>query len=115
MTVGDFLNRSATWIAEKLDDAKLSAETIQSWQTQSSLMCQVPGLRGHDAQLLVGCEITTPEKIRTYSPEALLSIVGPFAESREGQRMLRSSNPPDLAEVQDWINWSKESRQIKAA
>lgn len=115
LTVSDFLNRPAQWIADKLSDSKLSAETLQTWQAQSSLMCQVPGLRGHDAQLLVACEITTPEQLRGYSPERLLAVVGPLAESREGQRMLRSSNAPDLAEVQDWINWSNESRQLRVA
>ena len=115
LTVSDFLNRPAQWIADKLGDSKLTAETLRTWQSQSSLMCQVPGLRGHDAQLLVGCEITTPEQIQGSTAESLLAIVGPFAESREGQRMLRSANAPDLAEVQDWINWASEARQLRAA
>ena len=115
LTVSDFLNRPAQWIADKLSDSKLCAETLQTWQAQSALMCQVPGLRGHDAQLLVACEITTPEQLRGYSPARLLAVVGPLAESREGQRMLRSANAPDLAEVQDWINWSNESRQLRVA
>ncbi len=115
LTVSDFLHRPAQWIADKLSDSKLSAETLQTWQAQSSLMCQVPGLRGHDAQLLIACDITTPEQVRGYSPDRLLAVVGPLSESREGQRMLRSANAPDLAEVQDWINWSKESRQLRVA
>jgi len=115
ITVSDFLNRPAQWIADKLGDSKLNADTLRTSQSQSQLMCQVPGLRGHDAQLLVGCEITTPAQIRGYSAAGLLAVVGPFAESREGQRMLRSANAPDLAEVQDWINWASESRQLKAA
>ena len=115
ITVSDFLNRPAESIAENLGDSKLSVETLQTWQAQSSLMCQVPGLRGHDAQLLVACDITTPEQLRGYSPARLLAVVGPLAESREGQRMLRSANAPDLAEVQDWINWSNESRQLRVA
>ena len=115
LTVSDFLNRPAQWIADKLGDSKLSTDTLRTWQSQSSLMCQVPGLRGHDAQLLVACEITSPEQLRGYSPDGLLAVVGPLAESREGQRMLRSANAPDLAEVQDWIHWAKESRQLRAA
>jgi uncharacterized protein YhaN len=115
VTVSDFLNRKAQSMADKLGDSKPNAETLQTWQTQSSLMCQVPGLRGHDAQLLVACEITTPEQIRSYTAVDLLAVVGPFAESREGQRMLRSANAPDLNEVQDWISWAHESRQVRAA
>ena len=115
ITVSDFLNRPAPWIADKLGDSKLNADTLRTWQSQSSLMCQVPGLRGHDAQLLVACEITTPEQLRSYSPAGLLALVEPLAESREGQRMLRSANAPDLAEVQDWIQWARESRQLRSA
>lgn len=115
VSVSDFLSRKAQWIADKLSESKLNVETLRTWQMQSSLMCQVPGLRGHDAQLLVGCDITTPEQIRGYSPADLLAVVGPFAESREGQRMLRSANAPDLDEVQDWINWAREARQVRVA
>ena len=113
--VNDFLNRKAQWIADKLSESKLTVDTLRTWQTQSSLMCQVPGLRGHDAQLLVACDITTPEQIRGYSPADLLAVVGPFAESREGQRMLRSANAPDLDEVQNWISWAREARHLKVA
>ncbi len=113
--VSDFLNRKAQWLFDKLGDSKLSIETLRTWQLQSSLMCQVPGLRGHDSQLLVACDITTPEQIRGYSAADLLAVVGPFAESREGQRMLRSANAPDLEETQDWINWASEARQVRAA
>lgn len=115
MTVHDFLSRSATWIAEQLDDARLNADVIRTWQLQSSLMCQVPGLRGHDAQILVACDLTMPEQIRSHTPEQLLELVGPFSASREGQRMLRSANPPDLDEVRDWIQWAGEARQLNAA
>lgn len=115
LTVQDFFNRTPSWIADRLGDSKIGADTITTWQVQSSLMCQVPGLRGHDAMLLVACEITSPQQILSYSPDGLLSVVGPLADSREGQRMLRSANPPDLAEVQDWINWSRLARQLRAA
>lgn len=115
VSVNDFLSRTAQWIAEKMSDSKLNVDTLRTWQLQSSLMCQVPGLRGHDVQLLVACDITTPEQIQRYSPADLLAVVGPFAESREGQRMLRSANAPDLDEVQDWINWSREARQVRVA
>ncbi len=67
LTVQDFFNRPPSWIADRLDDSKVDADTIKTWQTQSSLMCQVPGLRGHDAILLVACEIISPQQIMSYS------------------------------------------------
>ncbi len=115
LTVHDFLNRSADSIASRLDEARIDLQTIGTWQSQAALMCRVPGLRGHDAMLLIGCGVKTPDQLRSYSAEGLLSQVGPLAASREGQRMLRSASAPDLTEVTDWIRWASESRELRAA
>jgi hypothetical protein len=45
----------------------------------------------------------------------LLAQVTTVAKSPDGQRMLRGSQAPDLAEVTDWINWSSNSRSLNAA
>jgi hypothetical protein len=43
-------------------------------------------------------------------PAALLDLVGPFVESPEGQRLIRSGKAPDLEEVTNWIEWGKQAR-----
>lgn len=115
LTVHDLLSRNADRIAARLDDPRVDSEVIRTWQAQASLVCRVPGLRGHDAMLLVACDLRTPDQIRTCTAEGLLSRVGPVAATREGQRMLRSATPPDLKEVSDWICWASLSREIRAA
>ena len=61
-TVTQLLEADPEDLAARLDDKRVDAATIVAWQHQAGLMCRVPGLRGHDAQLLVGSGFTTPER-----------------------------------------------------
>ena len=115
LTVSDLIHRNAHEIAEKLDLRRVSAETVRNWQQQAELVCRIPKLRGHDAQVLVACEITSPEALAHYAPEVLFQIVAPFAESPAGRRILRSGSAPDLAEVSDWIEYAQNSRALSVA
>ena len=114
-TVSDLLSRDAQQLANRLQHRRINADNIRQWQAQSRLMCQVPELRGHDAQVLVACGLTDPAEVSRLSPQALFGIVGPFVATKEGQRLLRSSKTPDLAEVTDWISWAQQARSLKAA
>ena len=78
-------------------------------------MCQVPELRGHDAQILVACGITTPEDLAAKKPASLLAIVEPFSRTKEGERIIRNGKIPDLTEVTEWIQWAANARAFKAA
>ncbi len=107
-TVDEFLTTKATEIASKLSDSRITLETINDWQAQTILACRIPQLRGHDAQILVACGISDPEKLAGMDAKLLWSQVGPFAKSADGKRIIRGGKAPDLAEVTDWIAWSKD-------
>lgn len=115
LTVADLLNRDAQQIADRLQHRRVTADVIRQWQDQARLMCCIPELRGHDAQVLVACGLTDPEAIARLSSQALFAIVGPFVATREGQRLLRSAKSPDLEEVARWITWAQQARTLKAA
>ena len=115
ITVDDFLKQTAESMATKLDYKRITAKVIREWQHQARFVCRVPNLRGHDAQLLVGCDITEPETLATMQPQSLLSVILPFAESKEGIRIIRNGKKPDLEEINDWIAWAAEMRSIQAA
>ncbi len=114
-TVEQFLAANAEMIATRLETKRIDAATIRDWQDQASLVCRIPNLRGHDAQLLVACKVKSPEELSRMNVASLLAQVTAIAKSPEGQRMLRGSQAPDLAEVTDWINWSSNSRSLNAA
>ncbi len=114
-TVAQFLAGDPEEIAAKLDDSRVDAATIVAWQNQSELMCCVPGLRGHDSQVLVGVGLTSPEEIASMKPSDLLEFVDPFCDTSEGQRALRGSARPDLEEVTEWIQGARQRRPVGAA
>lgn len=114
-TVEDLMSMTADRISEKLNLRRMTPQVIQQWQHQSRLVCQIPELRGHDAQILVACGITTPEELASKNPSSLLSIVEPFAHTKEGERIIRSGRIPDLAEVTEWVQWAANARSFKAA
>ncbi|MFP6677964.1 MAG: DUF4332 domain-containing protein [Pirellulaceae bacterium] len=115
ITVADLLNAEPTDVAEKLEHRGTSAEVVCQWQRQAELVCRIPKLRGHDSQILVACDITMPEEIADCDPQDLLAIVGPFCSTKEGKRLLRNNKHPDLDEVEEWVEWAKQARQLAAA
>jgi predicted RecB family nuclease len=78
-------------------------------------MCAVPGLRGHDIQLLVEIGVDTVEELIATAPSAILELLQDVVNTKEGERILRSSNPPDLGEVQQWVAYASQSRTAAAA
>jgi hypothetical protein len=114
-TVGQFLDADAADLAAKIDARHIDADTIEEWQMQAELCCRMPGIYGHDAQILVACGFDDPTEIAAADVQALLGEVFKFAKSSEGQRVLRSSKPPDADEVENWILWAGESRELRAA
>ncbi|MEY3173248.1 MAG: hypothetical protein RLZZ436_1162 [Planctomycetota bacterium] len=114
-TIEELLNIPAERIAEKLNQKRLTAQIIHRWQVQAQLVCRIPELRGHDAQILAACGISSPESLASCTPAELLAAMKPFLESAEGRRVLRNQNGPDLQEVTEWIQWAANARPLRAA
>ena len=101
--------------ATALNTRHIQSKTIRQWQTQAKLACQIPRIYGHDAQILAACGFESPEEIAQSEPEMILALVDEFAKSREAEFIIRNNRPPDLKEVTQWNEWSKDSRQLNAA
>ncbi len=114
-TVDDLLDLEPEKAAERIGRSYIDADTICRWQAEAKLACLIPNIRGHDAQILVGCELTDPDEIGLFEANELLDLVLPYASSRDGQRVLRNMRSPDLEEVAQWIEWAGESRNLEAA
>lgn len=115
VTVQDFLNASVPEMVKQLNNRRLSKKVLKTWQEQSRLMCEVPNLRGHDAQILVGCEIHRAAELADWDASELLDTVRPFVETKEGARILRNAKKPDLAEVTRWVQAANFVATRKAA
>ncbi len=113
-TVADLLAADPD-VSSKIEVRYITPQVIVDWQDQARLVCQVPEIRGHDAQILVACDWRTPEQIAAANPADLLANIEPFVESKPGERIIRSGKKPDLAEVTDWVTWAGHSRSLRAA
>ncbi len=113
--VDDFLNANPDEVANHLNTRWITPELVTAWQQQSRLMCTVPGLRGHDAQILSGVGIESKLDLAEMNAEELLPLVNEFVGSSEGIRILRSSKPPDLEEVSQWVSGARQVAQNRAA
>ena len=114
-TIEELLSIPAERISEKLNQKKLTADVVRRWQVQAQLVCRIPELRGHDAQILAACGIHSPESLSDRNPEELLNSMKPFLESAEGRKVLRNQPGPNLQEVTEWIQWAANARPLRAA
>ena len=113
--VRDVLNADAEATAKILNTRHITAAVIRDWQDQSHLMIDVPGLRGHDAQILVAAEIRNRTSLSQSTVAELLKQVVKVAGTTEGKRILRSGAVPDEAEVTEWITAAQLTSNQKAA
>jgi hypothetical protein len=114
-TVDDLLTADPDTVAEELNHRRIDAETVLQWQQQATLVCRVPMLRGHDAQLLVAAEITSAEELAVQEAGELFAMIDPIARSKEGKRIIRGGKLPDTEEIVEWISYSQHHRALKAA
>ncbi|MCE3014749.1 MAG: DUF4332 domain-containing protein [Pirellula sp.] len=114
-SIADLINCHPESAADRLAERNVSAETIADWQKQALLVCRVPNLRGHDAQIIVGTGLSTAEELANSTPEAFYEKVMQYASSRAGVRILRGAVPPDRKEVNEWIHWAQNCRAVRAA
>jgi predicted flap endonuclease-1-like 5' DNA nuclease len=114
-TVADLLAADPVEAARELAAKGVTPEVIRSWQRQARLVCQVPQLRQHDAQLLVGSGFTTAAQIAEMKPDELLSRVTAYATTAAGERILGEHPRPDLALVTKWISRAGHRRKLDAA
>lgn len=114
-TVADLLAVNPQELAGKLNLRYVTAEMVRDWQDQALLVCRIPNLRGHDAQILVACGYRQAEEVAEASVGRLYETAREFSGSVEGQRLLRGAAAPDRAEIEDWKSWAGRSRTVRAA
>ncbi len=114
-TVADLFAVDPRRAAAKLKTRHIKPDTIRDWQDQAKLVCQIPNLRGHDAQILVACGYRDPAAVADAAVKTLLAEATEFSSSSAGQRVIRSGKAPDREEVTDWVRWASQARLLRAA
>ena len=107
--VEDLLNCDSEEIAFELDVRHIDEPTLEDWKAQCRLMMDVPGLRGHDAQVLVGAGIRSAEDLATAPATRVFHAAMGFLKSSEGSRYVRGDEELEQGEVQNWIELATEA------
>jgi len=107
-TVEDLLNCDSEEIAFELDVRHVDEPTLEEWKSQARLMIEVPGLRVHDAQILVGAGVRNAEDLASASATSIFHASMGFLKSSEGARVVRDDHVLLETEVDEWIGLAKE-------
>ena len=110
--IRDLMRAEPAALAVLMDNRHIAPETIADWQDQARLVCTVPGLRGTHAQLLVGAGYRSADAIAAAEADKLCADVLAFAASKDGQRVLRNGDPPDIEKIKGWL---EAAHSVKAA
>ncbi len=111
-TVEDLLKAHPMALAARLEAKSITADIITDWQDQARLVCSIPTLRGTHAQLLVGANYRSADQVAASDPEKLCADILNYAISKDGQRLLREGNPPDVEKIKSWV---EHARSVQAA
>jgi len=113
-TVGDLLSADPRHVEATLQHRWITEELFVSWQRQARLMCDVPGLRGLDAQLLVEVGVESKADLCTADAESLEQLIVELAATPDGERILRGGRLPPRAQITAWIIIAAEPRKRAA-
>lgn len=108
-TVGDLIICDPDETAEVISMRHIDVDAIETWQMQATLMIEVPGLRVHDVQLLVGAGISSREDLANASAGTIFELAMEFLQTSEGSRVLRPGETLEEDEVEEWIELAQET------
>ena len=108
-TIGDLLDCDAEMVELELNVRHITSEAIRIWQDQTQLIMDVPGLRVHDVQLLVGAGITTREDLANASARTIFELAMEFLATPQGERVLRDDQVLRADEVEEWIEMAQDA------
>ncbi|MEZ6001706.1 DUF4332 domain-containing protein [Hyphomonas sp.] len=108
-TIGDLLDCDIEETAFMLDVHFIDSETLRDWQDQTKLMMEVPGLRVHDVQIMVGAGIRTSKELAEAPARTLFLLATEFLNSPEGERVRRGDDLFMEEEVEEWIERARDA------
>jgi len=108
-TIGDLLDCDIEETAFMLDVHYIDSETVRDWQDQTRLMMEIPGLRVHDVQIMVGAGIRTKKELAEAPARTLFLLATEFLGTSEGQRVRRGDDIFMEEEVEEWIERAKDA------
>ena len=110
ISVRDLIEADPEAVAELVGVRHITKQVVTDLQEQSKLVMSVSRLRGTHAQLLVGAGFRTAEDVADADPADLTSSILRFAQTREGQRILRDGKSPQIEKVSGWVRAAADNK-----
>ena len=85
-SVGDLLAAAPEKVAQQICQPDITQNTVRLWQVHIGLMCNIPNVTIHDAQLLAAVGVKTPSDLCNANLGHLLQSIETFLSSSRGQR-----------------------------
>jgi predicted flap endonuclease-1-like 5' DNA nuclease len=114
-TVKDLLSASPDGTADQLKVKHINASVIRDWQAQAELACTVANLTSVAAQLLVATGVRDADDLGQADAETVHAMIEEYAQTSEGQRILRDGAPPKREDIERWIKAAAEAGTKRAA
>ncbi len=108
-TIGEFIDLSAASMSRRLGKSWITSTVVEAWQSQTCLMCQVPGLLSRDVQMLVGVGCRTSAALAAAEAKALVTLMDRYSLTAEGRRALRGATVVEVSLVERWIAAAKQA------
>ncbi|MCG8448238.1 MAG: DUF4332 domain-containing protein, partial [Pirellulales bacterium] len=110
-SVGDLLAADPAEIARQLCQPDIQCDTVQLWQSHMGLMCHVPELTLHDAQLLTIAGIFSPEQLMDVDLEALSESIEKSLATERGRRYAPLRHRYSRSQLSRWRQGARRCRQ----
>jgi hypothetical protein len=114
-TVADLLKLDPEEGAKRIKASHINAQLIRDWQAQARLACTVPDVNSTSAQLLVQCGVRDVPGLAASDAPKLHAAMMKYSGTEDGQRLLRSSRPPEVSAVAAWVNAARGAKSRAAA
>jgi energy-coupling factor transporter ATP-binding protein EcfA2 len=98
------------YVAQRLDRADISSETVRLWQTHMSLMCFVPGVSLDDAQVLTAVGIDSPPDLIQADRDELRRRIDQFVTSDPGDRFRHGRSRYTSERLERWQSAARGQR-----
>ena len=108
-TAADLLAAKPQALARRLNDEKLSTETIVAWQGETQLLLELPELGADAARVLAAIGFASSDAIARTTPTELLAQWETSCRAQPERSWLSQSPRPSVGEVNLWIRYAQQT------
>lgn len=115
ITAGDLAVADPSTLAKHFGAPRKAASMLRHYRRAIRLAASVPGMMPRDAMLLVSIHRRSIRGLASETPGSLYRDLQRFAESSQGQTLLRGRRLPSTRRIKQWIMQCEAARSNRPA